>query len=144
MLKAMGSHRIVHELASEQQKQKSQDDLGVRSHTDAIHSTFLHLLCALGLELIVCTGKESEVTQSCPTLFNPMDCSPPMDYRVLSPWDFPGMTTGVGCHFHLQGIFLTQGWNPGLPHCRQMLYHLNYQGSPQYAIINVFLATYTL
>ena len=38
------------------------------------------------------------------------------------------MNTGVGCHFLLQGIFLTQGLNPGLPHCRQMLYHLSYQG----------------
>ena len=35
-----------------------------------------------------------------------------------------------GCHFLLQGIFLTQGSNPGLPHCRQMLYHLSHQGSP--------------
>ena len=33
------------------------------------------------------------------------------------------------CHFLLQGIFLTQGWNLGLPYCRQMLYCLNYQGS---------------
>ena len=30
-------------------------------------------------------------------------------YYVLSPWDFPGKITGVGCHFLLQGIFLTQG-----------------------------------
>ena len=34
------------------------------------------------------------------------------------------------CHFLLQGIFLTQEWNPGLPHCRQMLYRLSHQGSP--------------
>ena len=56
-----------------------------------------------------------------------MDCSPP---RLLGPWDFPGMSTGVGCHFLLQGIFPNQGSNTGLPHCRQMLYHLSYQGSP--------------
>ena len=43
---------------------------------------------------------------------------------------FPGNSTGVDCHFLLQGIFLTQGSNPGLPHCRQMLYHLSHQGSP--------------
>ena len=48
------------------------------------------------------------VTQSCPT-YDPMDCSPP---RLLCPWDFPGKTTRVGCHFLLQGIVLTQGWNP--------------------------------
>ena len=41
--------------------------------------------------------------------------------RVLCPWDSPGMNIGVGCHFLLQGIFLTQGLNPGLLYCRQML-----------------------
>ena len=35
----------------------------------------------------------------------------------------------MDCHFLLQGIFLTQGSNPGLPHCRQTLYHLSHQGS---------------
>ena len=42
--------------------------------------------------------------------------------------DFLGKSTGVGCHFLLQQIFLTQGLNPGLPHCRQMLYHLSHKG----------------
>ena len=41
--------------------------------------------------------------------------------RLLHPWNIPGKSTGVGCHFFIQGIFLTQGSNPGLPHCRQML-----------------------
>ena len=42
----------------------------------------------------------------------------------MIPWrHFPGKNTGVGCHFLLQGIFLTQGSNPGLLHCRQILYH---------------------
>ena len=36
----------------------------------------------------------------------------------------------MGCHFLLQGIFPTQGLNPGLLHCRQIVYHLNHQGSP--------------
>ena len=49
--------------------------------------------------------------------------------RLLRPWDSPGKSTGVGCHFLLQGIFLTQGSNLGLPHCRQMLYPLSHQGS---------------
>ena len=53
-----------------------------------------------------------------------MDCSL---YRLLHPWDFPGKSTGVGCHFLLQGILLTQGSNPGLPCCRQTLYHLSHQ-----------------
>ena len=37
---------------------------------------------------------------------------------------------GMGCRFLLQGIFLTQGSNSGLLHCRQILYCLSYQGSP--------------
>ena len=49
--------------------------------------------------------------------------------RLLCPWDFPGNSTGVDCHFLLQGIFPTQGSNPGLPHCRQTLYCLSHQGS---------------
>ena len=65
------------------------------------------------------------VTQSCPTLCDPMDCSPT---RLLCPWDSPGKNTGVGCHFLPQGIFPTQGWNLGLPHCRQTLYRLSPQG----------------
>ena len=52
--------------------------------------------------------------------------------RLLCPWDFLGKSTGVGCHFLLQGIFPTQGSNPGLPHCRQMLYRLSHQGSHTY------------
>ena len=42
-------------------------------------------------------------------------------YSLLHSWDFPGENTGVGCHFLLQRIFLTQGLKLGLPHCRQML-----------------------
>ena len=49
--------------------------------------------------------------------------------RLPRPWDFPGKRTGVGCHFLLQVIFPIQGSNPGLPHCRQTLYCLSYQGS---------------
>ena len=44
--------------------------------------------------------------------------------RLLRPLDFPGKNTGMGCHFLLQGIFPTQGWNPGLLHCKQSLYCL--------------------
>ena len=50
--------------------------------------------------------------------------------RLPCPWNSPGRNTGVGCHFLLQGIFLTQEWNPGLPHCKQSLYHLSHKGSP--------------
>ena len=46
--------------------------------------------------------------------------------------EFPGQNTGVGSHSLLQGIFPTQGMNPGLPHCRQILCQLSRQGSPNY------------
>ena len=44
--------------------------------------------------------------------------------------DSPGKNTGVGCHALLQGIFPTQGSNPGLPHCHLILYHLKSGTSP--------------
>ena len=51
--------------------------------------------------------------------------------RFLCPWDSPGKNTGVGCHFLLQRIFLTQrsnlGQSLGLLHCMQTLYHLSHQ-----------------
>ena len=51
--------------------------------------------------------------------------------RLLRPCDSPGKNTGVGCHFLHQGIFPTQGSNPGLPHFRRTLYPLSHQGSPE-------------
>ena len=50
-------------------------------------------------------------------------------HGLYSPWDSPGQNTGVGSLSLLQGIFLTQELNQGLPHCRQILYQLSYQGS---------------
>ena len=49
--------------------------------------------------------------------------------RRFCPWDFPSKNTRLGCHFLLQGIFLTQELNPGFQHCRQILYQLSYVGS---------------
>ena len=70
----------------------------------------------------------SLVAQSCLTLWEPMDCSlPASSVHGAS----PGKNTVVGCHALLQGIFPTQGLNPGLPHHRQILYHLSHQGSPR-------------
>ena len=53
-------------------------------------------------------------------------------HGLYSPWSSPGQNTGVGSHSLLQGIFPTQGSNPGLPHCRQwILYQLSHKGSPR-------------
>ena len=64
------------------------------------------------------------VLQLRPTVCDPMDCSPP---GSSIHGDSPGKNTGVGCHTLLQGIFPTQGSNPGLLHCRQILDSLSYQ-----------------
>ena len=45
--------------------------------------------------------------------------------------DSPGKNTVVGCHVLFQGIFPIQGSNPGLPHCRWILYYLSHQGKPR-------------
>ena len=68
------------------------------------------------------------VAQSCLTLCDPINCSLP-NCSPLS-MEFSRQNTGVGWHSLLQGIFLTQGSNPGLLHCRQTLYRLSYQGRP--------------
>ena len=60
----------------------------------------------------ITTRSEVQVAQSCLTLCDPMD----------SPWNSPGLNTGVGSHSLLQGIFPTQGSNPGLLHCRHGLF----------------------
>ena len=61
-----------------------------------------------------------KVAQLCLTLCNPMD---------YSPWNSPGQNTGVGSLFLLQGIFPTQGSNPDLLQCRQIIYQLSHKGS---------------
>ena len=122
---------------------------------------------------------ESDITQSCLTLCDPVDCSPPgssvhgiFQARVLkpfpsprdlpnpgikpgspalqadallseppgkhglySPWNSPSQNTGMGSFSLLQGIFATQGLNPGLLHCRQILYQLSHKGNPKNTIV---------
>ena len=63
-----------------------------------------------------------QVTQSCLTL---------QPHGLYSPGNSPGQSTGVGSVSLLWGIFPTQGSNPGLPHWRQILYQLSFQGSPR-------------
>ena len=74
-------------------------------------SDFLQSSCAVCL-----------AAQLCPILCDPRDCSP-SGSSVHG--DSPGKNMGVGCHALLQGIFPTQGLNPGLPHCRWILYCLS-------------------
>ena len=62
------------------------------------------------------------VAQLCLALCNLVDCSLPGS-------SVHGKNTGVGCHGLRLGIFPTQGSNPGLLHCRQVLYCLSHQGN---------------
>ena len=68
------------------------------------------------------------VSQLCLTLCYPMDYSRP---GSSVHGDSPGKNTGVGFHALVQGIFPTQGSNPGLLHCAWLLYHLSHPGSPK-------------
>ena len=59
---------------------------------------------------------------------------------LYSPWNSPGQTTGVASLSHLQGIFPTQGSNPGLSHCRRILYQLSHRGIVPPALLVLQLA----
>ena len=96
------------------------------NNKDQLYTTGILLNVMLQPGREECLG-ENVHAQSCPTLCNPMDCSPPGS----SLWDSPGKNTGVGCHALLQEIFPIQGSNPGLLHCRWILYQLSHQGTPR-------------
>ena len=90
--------------------------------TRGLISEYYAVCRILGWYIYVCL-----VAQSCPTLCDTTACSLSGSSVHGSS---PGKNTGVGCHTLLQGIFPTQGSNPGFPYCRQILYQLSYQGNP--------------
>ena len=95
---------------------------------DIILPTKIYLVKAVAFSVVIYrreswTIQKAVQCQSCPTLCNPKDCSPP---GSSAHGDSPGKNTEVGCHALLQGIFPTQGSNLGLPHSRQTLYHLSH------------------
>ena len=79
------------------------------------------------------------VDQLCPTLYDPTDCSLPgsWDWRLMPT---PVKNTGGGCHSLLQGIFPTRGLNPGLLHCRQILYQLSYYSRSSRIICDIMIS----
>ena len=58
--------------------------------------------------------------------------------RLLCPWDSPCKNTWAGCHFLLQGIFLTQALNPDFPHSEQILHHLSHSQLPVLFLLIVY------
>ena len=72
------------------------------------------------------------VIQLCPALCEPMDCS----WLKFCPWNFPGKNIGVGFHFLLQGIFLTQELNLCLLYWQMDSLSLSYLGSSYVSMYN--------
>ena len=97
--------------------------------SDTTEQLSLHSIKCKHVESIPTLKVKMLVTQSCPTLCDPMDCSLS---GSSAHGDSPGKNTGMCCQFLLQGIFPTQGSKPGLLHCWSILYHLSHQRSLQY------------
>ena len=69
-----------------------------------------------------------KVRVSCSVVSNSLGSHGLYPSRPYCPWNSSGKNgAGVGSHSLLWGIFATQGLNPGLPHCRQIVYHLSHQ-----------------
>ena len=82
--------------------------------------------CPLPLCLLCCRWRDTRMP--CQSHLVVSDSLWP--HGLYSPWSSPGQNTRVGSRSLLQGIFPTQGSNPGLPRSRQILYQLSHQGSP--------------
>ena len=83
-------------------------------------SKAIRLMCIH--QALISNAEEVKVSESCPTLCDPMDHTVHGIFQA---------NTGVGSPSLLQGIFPTQGSNPGLQHCRRILYQLSHRGSPR-------------
>ena len=80
--------------------------------------------------------KKLKVSESCSVASDSLQ-----PHGLYNPWNSPGQNTGVGILSFLQGMFPTQGSNPGLPHCIWILYQLSHKGSPWNHVNLVFLET---
>ena len=94
---------------------------GIKGHGETRHSTnWVHIVC-ICMHWII---KQSK-SESCSVVSDSL-----WPHGLYSPWNSPGQNTGVGSLSLLQGIFPTQGSNPGLLNCRRILYQLSHKGSP--------------
>jgi len=109
-LLSMGLHRVRHDWS----------DLAVAAAAVYIYQCYSPNLSLLGICVFVCVNHSGMYDFAIPWTIACLLCL----------WNAPGKNTRVGSHALLQGIFLTQGSNPGLLHCRQILYHWSYQVSP--------------
>jgi len=123
-LQSMGSQRVGHDLEN------------THTHTHTFSLSIPLLMDVMGFLMmargglfflfraaVVCVESENKSRSVVSDSLQP--------HRLYSPWNSPGQNTGVGSLSLLQGIFPAQGSNPGLPHCRQILYQLSHKGSPR-------------
>ena len=108
------------------------------SHLPGLNLQNATLCCAAALSLLsfinifyfyilVQLPRHASGLLACSVMSDSLGRHGPQSSRLLCPWNFPGKTTGVGCNFLLREIFPTQGLNPHLQHCRQILYLLSHQ-----------------
>ena len=79
---------------------------------------------------------------SCSVMSDPLRPQGPQPTRLLCPWNSSCKNTKEGSHSLRRGIFLTQGLNPGLLHCGQILFHLSHQGGPSVHPLSTYLSIY--
>ena len=95
---------------------------------DITWSTKFHLVKAMVFPVVM-YGCESWTVKKAESESHLVVSDSLQSNELYSLWNFPGQNTGVGSHSLLQGIFPTQESNPGIWHCRWILYHLSQQGS---------------
>ena len=121
MLQSMGSQGVGHDWATELNwTEKICNSLGQKSSRHLVALVWIINIKAL-MENINIKWSESHSVM----------CDSFQLHGLYSPRNSPGQNTGVRSLSLLQGIFPTQGWNPGVPHCRWILYQLSLKGSPR-------------
>ena len=96
------------------------------SSTPSVHNEFLFVESSLSVRWLHDTHEVGPESESRSVVSNSL-----WPHGLSSPWNSPCQNTGVGSLSLLQGIFPTQGSNPGLPHCRWILYQLSHEGIPR-------------
>ena len=106
--------------------------------------SLLFLICFLCTSMSLPSGVQRVTSAFHQGLSSYQSSSSLWPTRLLCLWDSPGKNTGLGSHSRLQGIFLTQGSQPALLHCRKILYCLSHQGSPQSSCSSYIYAVFLL
>ena len=104
-----------------QQQQQQHDEVRVSRRMSTLHSRHC---CGQSYCSTLRNRKKLSEIESGSVMSNSLQL-----HGLYSPWTSLGQNTGVGSFSLLQGIFPTQGWDPGLPHCRRILYQLSHKGS---------------